>query len=170
MRRRRIGLVLGACAAVAVSLAGSPLATADIQAVQVNARDTDYAGLRPWTIGVDVTCDPAATPIAPPIYLTDNGQPMAGSPLAAGNRYPVGEGVPAQPECYATGASPQYPQHQAWSTMSYRPTTVGTHHIVATQYKPDGSVLSTIAQDVAVATLPPCVVNVGSAQLPTLCS
>ncbi|MFE2961435.1 hypothetical protein [Nocardia tengchongensis] len=161
MRRVRIGLALTAFAAIAGSVVGSPLATADIQAVQVNATGTYYAGVEASTIAVDVTCDPAATPIAPPIYFTDNGQSMAGSPLAAGNRYPVGDGVPAQPECS---------QYQARSTMSYHPTTVGTHHIVATQYKPDGSVLSTIAQDVAVATLPPCVVNVGSAQYSKPCS
>ncbi|MGW4353709.1 hypothetical protein ACWELJ_16655 [Nocardia sp. NPDC004582] len=162
-------MALTAFAAIAGSVAGSPLATADIQAVQVNASDADYAGLRPWTIEVAMTCDPAATPIAPPIYFTDNGQPMAGSPLVAGNRYPVGDGVPAQPECFATGASPQYPQYQALSQMSYLPKTVGTHHIVATQYKPDGSVLSTNAQDVTVAALPHCFVNVGSAQLPKPC-
>ncbi|WP_458686675.1 hypothetical protein [Nocardia tengchongensis] len=43
--------------------------------------------------------------------------------------------------------------------------TLGAHHIVATQYNPDGSVLSTMSRDVNITKLPGAT-NSGSAGLP----
>lgn len=163
LRRSRIGLALSAFAAVAVSLAGSPLATADIQAFDVNATDRGYdGGMTPWSIDVRVTCDPTATPIAPSVYLTDNGASISGSPLAAGNRKPMGDNLPANGDCYSTGT-----QNVAVSEIAYMPRTPGAHHLVATQYKPDGSVLSTVSRDVNV-TASPCTV-IGSVAIPFSC-
>ncbi|MFF0611069.1 hypothetical protein ACFYUD_20640 [Nocardia tengchongensis] len=157
MRKRRIALALGAFAAVAVSLAGSPLATADIHMMLVNASDREYweSAMYAWSVEVDVTCDPAASPIAPPVYLTDNGQALPGSPVAAGTGNP-----PRVPNCVSNGV-----QMLSQTQTAFRPTTLGVHHIVATQYKPDGSVLSTMSQDVNVTQLPGATTS-GSAGLP----
>ncbi|MFE3754979.1 hypothetical protein ACFXO9_11780 [Nocardia tengchongensis] len=158
MRKGRIGLALSAFAAVAVSLAGSPLAAADIQSLSVNATSRSYdAGMMAWSIEVWVTCDPASTPVAPPIHLTDNGAPISGSPVAAGTGY-----GPSLVCAYSNGT-----QHESPTRAMYTPRTLGAHHIVATQYRPDGSVLSTMSQDVNV-TESPCTV-IGSVALPISC-
>ncbi|MGW4247991.1 hypothetical protein [Nocardia sp. NPDC004722] len=134
MSKGRIGLALGAFAAVAVSLAGSPSASADITDMIVH---TDGFGMvDSWNINALITCNPASTPAAPPVYFTDNGKALPGSPGTTG-------------ACVTTnGVSGTN------STIAFEPTTVGAHHIVATQYNPDGSVLSTLARDVNVTSLP----------------
>ncbi|WP_433593000.1 hypothetical protein [Nocardia sp. CA-145437] len=160
MKKKRIGLALGAFAAVAVNLAGSPLAVADFHDMLVNATGHGHSesGMYAWSVAVDVTCDPAASPIAPPVYFTDNGQPLAGNPVAAGTGNP-----PLVPACVFNGVV-----YLSQTQTAFKPTTLGVHHVVATQYKPDGSVLSTMSQDVDVTALP-CVYSVGSAQYPFGC-
>ncbi|MFE3028857.1 hypothetical protein [Nocardia tengchongensis] len=143
MARSRIGLALGAFAAMAVSLAGSPLAAANIASLGVST-DGQYEGTPQWQIFLVVDCDTASTP-APPVYVTDNGQPIPQSPLVVG---PCG------------------PSNSTFTYLRapFAPTTLGAHHIAATQYKSDGSVLSTKSEDVNV-TRRPCLFSPGSAQL-----
>ncbi|MGW4353708.1 hypothetical protein ACWELJ_16650 [Nocardia sp. NPDC004582] len=158
MRRSRIGLALSTFAAVTLSLSGNSIAAADIQSLSVNATSRSYdAGMLAWTVEVWATCDPASTPIAPPIHLTDNGAPIYGSPVA------VGTGVSQWPGCTFTSGT----RHMAITRTAYLPRTLGAHHIVATRYKPDGSVLSTMLQDVNV-TESPCAV-IGSVAFPISC-
>ncbi|MFD6356433.1 hypothetical protein [Nocardia tengchongensis] len=129
MRKGRIGLALSAFAAVVVSLSGSPLAAAEITDLSVHL---DYPGdLDPWYVEAWVTCDPAANPTTVPVSFTDNGKPLT---LSRG-----------------TGSC-SYGKTD--TQVVFKPTSVGTHHIVATQYKPDGSVLSTMSKDVNVTELP----------------
>ncbi|MFD6356432.1 hypothetical protein [Nocardia tengchongensis] len=142
MRLQRITLALSACAAVAMSLAGSPLAMADIGLSVTTGGNYDGESSK-WTIFMVVSCDPSTTPQAPPVYVTDNGASIPQSPLAV------------------TGCS-QY--NWAYPRAPFNPTSLGMHHIVATQYKPDGSVLSTTSQDVDVTSLP-CISS-GSALFP----
>ncbi|MFJ9366661.1 hypothetical protein ACIRRA_19870 [Nocardia sp. NPDC101769] len=139
MSSGRIGLALGAFAAVAVSMAGSPLATADITDMAVHTT-SGVGDVDTWNIDAYITCNPASTPVAPPVHFTDNGKALPGSPGTTGACVTVG------------GVS------QTSSVIAFLPTTLGVHHIVATQYNPAGSVLSTIARDVNVTVLPstPC--------------
>ncbi|WP_458686674.1 hypothetical protein [Nocardia tengchongensis] len=155
MRKRRIGLVPGAFAAVAVSLAGSPFASADVFDMRVTTQRGVPDEQAAWTVDVWVTCDPASSPVAPLIYLTDNGTTMAGSPVTPGIGWAARFGA-----CNITTTGNESP-----AEIAFKPTTLGTHHIVATQYKPDGSVLSTLARDVNVTQLPGAV-GTGSAALP----
>lgn len=163
MRKGRIGLALSACAAVGMSLTGSPHASADVLSMSVYASGWSHEeGPTPWSISVVISCDPAGTPVAPPVYFTDNGRALYGSPVAA----TTGDSLRMfrrPPYCDNPGGG-----YQSFAQITYMPRTLGAHHIVATQYKPDGSVLSTMAQDVNV-TESPCTV-IGSVAYPIPCN
>ncbi|MFE5286603.1 hypothetical protein ACFRAQ_16695 [Nocardia sp. NPDC056611] len=114
-----------------------------------------------WTVDLYVTCTPGSSPVAPLIYVTDNGKAMPGSPVTPGTGEAARFGA-----CFALGTG-----YEAPAEIAFKPTTRGPHHIVATQYKPDGSVLSTMSRDV---TLPadsalPCTVGAGSAMTDIFC-
>ncbi|MEU6583111.1 hypothetical protein [Nocardia sp. NPDC046763] len=140
MSSGRIGSALGAFAAVAVSMAGSPLAAADITDMVVHTT-SGVGDVNTWNINATITCNPASNPVAPQVYFTDNGTALPGSPGTTGSCV-----------TYSNSVS------QTNSVIDFKPTTLGTHHIVATQHNPDGSVLSTIVRDVNVTVLPstPC--------------
>ncbi|MTE15880.1 hypothetical protein [Nocardia aurantiaca] len=126
MKFRRISLVLGACAAVAVTVLGSPLASADISKVDVELGQS--GPFHSWQVLAEISPCTTAT-----ITFTDNGQPLHGSPVAASCTGGEVFGV-----AYA----------------GFTPTTLGLHHIVVSQLNSDGSVESSKSQDVNVTYLP----------------
>lgn len=130
MSLRRISLGLSAFAAIVVSVMGSPLASADIVSLGVSMNTSDQGQgqiFNDWKATATVT--PCSTA---PIYFTDNGKPMPGSPVAVDCTYSV----------------------TAYPSIDFRPKTLGAHHVVATQLNSDGSVASSYARDVDVKCLP----------------
>ncbi|MFE3001995.1 hypothetical protein ACFXG4_44355 [Nocardia sp. NPDC059246] len=126
MKFKRISLMLSTFAAGAVSVLGSPLASADISKVDV---DLGQSGpFHSWQVLAEISPCTTAT-----ITFTDNGQPLHGSPVPASCTDGPAFGV-----AYA----------------GFTPTTLGIHHIVVSQLNSDGSVESSKAQDVNVTYLP----------------
>ncbi|MGX1809608.1 hypothetical protein ACWIGI_28125 [Nocardia sp. NPDC055321] len=133
MSVRRISLGLSTFAVVAVSVVmGSPVASAEIRELWVT---TDTSAHWPGRIFNDWDATARLSPCNTlPVHFTDNGKPMPGSPVT--------------PDCVTQPG-------EANVSIAFRPTTLGTHRVVATQLNPDGSVASTSVREVNVDCLPP---------------
>lgn len=119
-----------------MTFAGAPAATAEVQHLTVRVGDFTHGDR--WVVEVK-TSDCSG-----PTWILDNGKVVGASPFTA-----------IRPDCERNGV--QYIASQ------WRPTTLGTHHIVAEQRAADGTVLSSMSQDVEVKQLLCPLVDTGSA-------